>query len=292
MELRLVLYGYYKHQFKYFINAEEAEIVRRIFNDYISGKTLLQIANELTKESVVYYMDRTSWSKHAIRRVIENSHYAGDDEYPAIVTKKIYKEANRLRFEKGGERKKDSPEIRYLKYRTKCSQCGGRITRINHYSGKREAWNCVNKCKMTRYLDDKAFISDILSVINCVIDNPDLLHQAHAEEELYVPSIKQQRDARTLNKLIEKDNVKFFSVRKMYFDMLADEFEHCKMDKSYAVTDVLIDYIEECEPISNIDLDLFKVIINEILVDEIGGISIKFVNDAIIKVKERGVCDE
>jgi len=53
VELRTVLYGYNKYQFQFLINEEEAIIVRRIYDEYISGKTLLQIANALTAESVV-----------------------------------------------------------------------------------------------------------------------------------------------------------------------------------------------------------------------------------------------
>lgn len=89
MELRTILYGYGKHQFDFFIVEEEAEIVRRIFNEYISGKTLLQIGKALTDEGVVYYRDRTHWSKQAVRRILENSHYVGDREYPTIVDRKV-----------------------------------------------------------------------------------------------------------------------------------------------------------------------------------------------------------
>jgi len=292
VELRTVLYGYNKYQFQFLINKEEAIIVRRIYDEYISGKTLLQIANALTAESVVYYRDRTTWSKQAVRRVIENSHYAGDKEYPAIVEKGVYKKANKLRLEKGGDREKDTPEIRYLKYHTKCAQCGGRITRKAHYSGKREAWHCVNGCKTSRYLDDKAFLSDILSIINCVLDNPNILLRPHSEEEQYRPSIKVQRDERTLNDLMQRDNMTFVSAKKMYFDVLADQFDLCKIDRSYAVTDALVEYVAECEPIDDVSTDLFRVIVAEILVDDAGRVSIKFANDAVIKTDERGVDDE
>lgn len=70
-------HGYDKHQFEYLINGEEAKIVQRIFNEYLAGKTLLQIGNALTEEKVVYYKDRTTWSKQAVRRVHENQHYVG-----------------------------------------------------------------------------------------------------------------------------------------------------------------------------------------------------------------------
>jgi len=292
MELRTILYGYNKYQFQYTVNDEEAAVIQRIYDDYISGKTLLQIANALTAESVVYYRKRTNWSKQMVRRVIENEHYLGDKNYPAIIDKSVYKKANKLRLEKGGDREKDTAEIRYLKYHTKCLQCGGRVTRKSHYSGKREAWHCVNGCKNPRYIDDKFFLSSIISIVNRVIGNPEELLLPHSENDMYIPSIKVQRDERTLSDLIQKDNMTFASAKKLFFDVIGEQFDLCQIDKSYAVTDVLIEYLNEHEPIKDVVPELFKVIVEQILIDKDGNVSICFVNGAVIKTNERGVADE
>ena len=44
MELRTLLYGYNKHQFRFLINETESAVVRGIFDEYISGGTLQKIA--------------------------------------------------------------------------------------------------------------------------------------------------------------------------------------------------------------------------------------------------------
>lgn len=292
MELRTTLYGYNKQQFRYFINESEAKIVRRIFDEYLSGKTFLQIGNTLTEQGIVYYRNRTYWSKQAVRRVIENEHYAGDSEYPAIIDRETYQKANALRLEKGGSREKDSPEIHYLKYHTKCIQCGARISRKSHYSKNREAWNCINGCKKERYLDDKTLMTDIINIINKVIENPSLLIVPHCSDSMYTPSIKVQRDERTLNELLQKEKVTFHSARKLYFDVLSEQFDCCRTDKSCAVTDALVAFISECDPVDAIDPDLFKVILTETLVDEKGNIALRFTNDAVITTDERNMEDE
>lgn len=92
-----------------------------------------------------------------------------------------------------------------------------------------------------------------------------------------------QKDERTLNDFLQKEGVTFISAKKMYFDILSEQFDLCKIDKSYAVTDALIEFVEKCEPITDILPELFKVIISEILVDEVGHVSIRFTNDAVIK---------
>lgn len=40
MELRTLLYGYNKHQFRFLINETESAVVKGIFDEYISGGTL------------------------------------------------------------------------------------------------------------------------------------------------------------------------------------------------------------------------------------------------------------
>ena len=86
MELRMILFGYEKRRFKPFVNRAEAKTVKRIFNEYLSGKSLSAIADGLTKEQVVYFKDKTVWTKNAVKRILENPHYAGDSEYPAIIS--------------------------------------------------------------------------------------------------------------------------------------------------------------------------------------------------------------
>ena len=150
MELRTLLYGYNKHQFRFLINETESAVVRGIFDEYISGGTLQKIADRLTAENTVYYKDKTVWNKHMVRRILENPHYTGDDEYPAIVDKAVFERANEIRLKKCGTRETDSEREKYFKYHTVCEQCGGRFTRRRNWSSTREKWFCSCGCGGTK----------------------------------------------------------------------------------------------------------------------------------------------
>ena len=110
----------------------------------------------------------------------------------------------------------------YLKYHTKCTQCGSIVSRRNHYGREREAWNCVNGCETARYLNDKIFLSDVLEIVNRVIENPELLIHPHYEKKGYSPSLKVQRDERTLSDMLQNDKVTFQSAKKVYYDILGE----------------------------------------------------------------------
>ena len=222
-----------------------------------------------------------------MRRILENAHYTGDKEYPAIVDRKTFRKANDLRLGKGGDREKDSEEIHYLKYHTRCMQCGGRYTRRNHYSGQRERWYCVNGCKTPKYLDDDAFFGEIIDIVNAVTVNPELLITAHREDKLYQPTIQVQRNERTMNSILSQEALNFQTAKKALFDLLSEQFDCCEMERSGAVTDALIEYMKGCKPIDAINVALFKVILSGIQVDESGTVALRFTNDAIISA-ERG----
>lgn len=166
-------------------------------------------------------------------------------------------------------------------------QCGGRYTRRNHYSRQRERWYCINGCKTPKYLDDAAFFGEIIDIVNAVTANPELLITAHREDKLYQPTIQVQRNERTMNSILSQEALNFQTAKKALFDLLSEQFDCCEMDSSGAVTDVLMEYVKDCEPINAIDVMLFKVILSEIQINANGTVALRFANDAVISL-ERG----
>lgn len=80
---RNIPFGYCMVNGKYALNAPEAEAVRKIFADYIGGKSLKTIAAEMT---VPYNTGKAVWNKNMVCRVIENKKYIGNSEFPKIIS--------------------------------------------------------------------------------------------------------------------------------------------------------------------------------------------------------------
>lgn len=57
---------------------EEAEIVRRIYDDFISGLSLRMIADKLNQQGVQPRGEQTEWKITAIRSILTNEKYCGD----------------------------------------------------------------------------------------------------------------------------------------------------------------------------------------------------------------------
>lgn len=286
MGLRTILYGYRKEHLSYYIVPEEAEIVRKIFTDYISGITLKSIADELTRNSVVYYQDKTSWTKNAVCRIIENARYAGDMEYPAIISKTDFETAVSMKNDKGGTREKDTAEIAWLKRKMQCAECGCRFSRRRHYSGQRENWACVNGCKTEIYIDDAVLYEKILNVLNSVTENPLLLKHDIADTESYEPTLEILRNEREIDRMIEQKNPRFLPIKKAIYDCTANRFECCRLDCSESVTTALIEYISQLPPLVRLDFELLKKLVNGITVYKDGSLSVQFLNHKTVNEKE------
>lgn len=99
---RSIPFGYCMVNGKYSLNALEAEAVRKIFADYIGGKSLKTIAAEM---QIPYNTGKAVWNKNMVCRVIENTKYIGEDGFPKIISGEDFIRAAAIKAERNTYRK-------------------------------------------------------------------------------------------------------------------------------------------------------------------------------------------
>ncbi|MCI8603390.1 MAG: hypothetical protein HFE79_04505 [Ruminiclostridium sp.] len=99
---RNIPFGYCMINGKYALNTAESEVVKKIFTDYISGKSLKTIAAEM---QIPYNANKTTWNKNMVSRALENKKYIGENGYPQIVTQHEFEQAAQIRTERTTYRK-------------------------------------------------------------------------------------------------------------------------------------------------------------------------------------------
>ena len=95
---------------KYALNAPEVEAVRKIFADYIGGKSLKTIAAEM---QIPYNTGKAVWNKNMVCRVIENTKYIGEDGFPKIISDEDFIRTAEIKSERNTYRKpalQDEPQ--------------------------------------------------------------------------------------------------------------------------------------------------------------------------------------
>ena len=75
MKIRKIPFGYEIVGGRYVVNNREAEIISSIYNMYLSGKTLLNIAEALTEQEVTYFEDIKVWNKNMVSRILADERY-------------------------------------------------------------------------------------------------------------------------------------------------------------------------------------------------------------------------
>ena len=85
-----VPYGYMKSEGKMIVNPMEAEIVKRIYEDFLNGKGLLRISNDLNAEGIPKNSKGEPWNKNVVRYVLTNEKYIGDCLWQKKFTENVF----------------------------------------------------------------------------------------------------------------------------------------------------------------------------------------------------------
>ncbi len=279
MGSRFYLYGYSVENNKFIINNAEAKIVSEVFEKYLSGSTLKTIADELTERKIQYYKEKNTWNKNMVSRIIENPHYIGDEQYPKIVDEDTYSRAFGKKKSKGGTREKDTKEMKFLKTHTYCSTCGKRYIRKYITRSNREKWYCENLCKTSKYIDDEFLFGSILSVLNLVIDNPNLVAGNITDVKSYKPDLDIMKKENELGYMMEQQAKKFKLLADEVLSLASSKFDCCSEIKDEKYTLAFKEYLEMQSYIDNLDYKLLFDVVDKIMINTNGDISIRFVNN-------------
>ena len=70
MKNRKIPFGYEMQRGKIKISKYEAEILHRIFAEYISGRNLKELAEMLAEQNIEYLPGISTWNKNRIKRIL------------------------------------------------------------------------------------------------------------------------------------------------------------------------------------------------------------------------------
>ena len=135
-KIRSIPFGYQIVNGVIVVNENEAKTIRRIFEMYISGCSLGDIARTLTDEMVRYSDATLDWNKSRVSRILSNSMYKGSDKLNGIVPSNVFDEVNELKMSKYCPKSVD------IGYRLLCSNCETKL--LTRFPYKKQVLYC--KC--------------------------------------------------------------------------------------------------------------------------------------------------
>jgi hypothetical protein len=199
-------YGYDAVGGELIVNEAEAEIVRFIFAEILSGKGCGKIAEELNSRGVPAPRGGL-WSATTIRGMVGNEKYTGDailqktytddsfnrhtnygekrqylvkNNHDAMISHEIFEAAQiaiaQRAMEKGLEKRSGKNQSRYpFSGKITCGNCGGTFKRRIHKSSRQKiAWSCIThlsdieECSM-KYIPESDFEYAFVTMMNKLI---------------------------------------------------------------------------------------------------------------------------
>lgn len=164
------------------IEPAEAEIVKRIYREYLQGASLKQIGDGLMEDGILTGAGKPKWRPESVKKILKNEKYIGDallqktytvdvltkkrvknngivpqyyveNSHEAIIPRDIYMQVQeemlrRANLHSGANRKKRVYSSKYaLSSIVYCSKCGDIYRRIawNNRGKHSTVWRCVNR---------------------------------------------------------------------------------------------------------------------------------------------------
>ena len=274
MKQRIVPLGYTMDGGNISVNESEADTVREITEQYLSGKSLKDIAEMLSEKQIEYMPGKTDWNRSRIKRIIEDKRYIGTDGYPPILTEREHTAMQTIKAEKNTQKNTDpSNDIFKLEAQVTCPSCGGRMHR--RYDKRRKAttwWQCPD-CKASIDISDEDMLNGITELLNEVIADPECIWIPKYEHE-------ESQEIKRLNAEISKAlNTFGFDKETLKQKMLTCVSEKYMSLGTEAITaQSLKDIFKAIPPLTAYDGDLTEQTVSEIQPKENGTISLILIN--------------
>ena len=280
---RVIPFGYCMRNGEITVDFNESKAVARIFEEYLNGSSLQQIARLMELEKIRYSEDSEHWNKNMVKRIIENEKYLGNEKYPQIIGEKFFTHANEKRMLKATSVYVIPEDLKEIRKHTYCLECGHRLSRIggNCRSAK---WDCRNPdCYRLEYqLTDQMIIGVVLTVLNAAIANPNLIEN-NGEISTYSPTADVIRRQNEINQMIDSTQVDFDRIKSELYRLAEMKYDCCTYNDNPQKTKQLLDLLENQKQLNTLNIGLFKSCVNRIWISHFCTIEVEFINGIKIK---------
>lgn len=287
MKNRRFPYGYEMQNGVIVICSTEESNVKWIFDEYIGGRNLKDIAECLTKNNIEYLNGNCNWNKSRIKRIIEDVRYIGNDIYTAIIPKSIYEKANSIKTDRRTYTSSTvTAESKEITSKVICGECGGKlIHRTDNTQKHSEKWYCNSEsCKYGIPLSIDELKIQITEILNTAIANPMCIEPSQSEKP-YEPTTETIKAENEIERNLETLDFDKTQVQNMILQCAAAKYAECKATKH--ITDRLTAEFEKALPQNEFNYDLFDRTVESVIINQNKTVLLKLKNGKIIGKESR-----
>lgn len=190
--------GYVMIDGKIQFDNKKADVVKTMFQDYLSGASTYVLAKKLTEMGFPNANNKASWNHGSIGKILENVKYLGDEFYPQMIDPELFEKVQKRRKEKccqlGRNIQPNSANRQYpFTGKLRCGECGEIYRKYIEHCGKKTEksfWKCKKYIYMNRvhcrcgFLTDQQIEKAFLDVGNRILTRIHILDRKPKKEPI------------------------------------------------------------------------------------------------------------
>jgi len=290
---RFIPYGYTIRDGRTVIEHNEADIIRYIFDEYIKGASLKDLAEDLTQRKIPYTEKSDVWDKARIARIIDNAKYLGDDEYDPIIDEDTYEGAVSAKTARQRNTvEKECEGIALLRSRVKCEKCGSpMVRRICSKRHVKESWTCTNdECGWRIRISDGDLLLKITLLMNRIIENSELMIPKPKERPKDSPTVAAMQHE--IDMELQRDHPSEEYIVSKVSDIASQLYKETQA-KSMIVAQIARKRVTLMNPQETFNCDYFSDLVSYITIGDSGRITLHTkVETEITEGDEDNGCNE
>lgn len=271
---RYLPYGYRIQNGLITPDTAQAEYVRQIYQLYLAGNSLQEIAKHLQANSIPY-SDETGWNKNTVHRIVKNPAYCGKDRYPPIVEYTLFQKAQVLCQRKAPTYTEALKDIRG-------DIIWPRMAAANwNWQAK---WSSMAACRhcaaFSVQIAPDILLQSIATTMKRLQDNPDGINdQPLSHNTVSIEAEKQQAE---IDEMLSAGN---FDAESLIQNILARadlQYLCCTAGKADPMTLRIKEALAAAPPCDTFNPKLYHAIADKIVLHRTTSIQLKLVNGMVV----------
>ena len=255
----------------------ETETVREIYHLYIKGMSIVQIAKAITARGVPYRQGVPDWNKNMVARILDDSRYVGRPPYPAILSQRLFDQAYERR-QRNRPRQLANRDIRWIRPKVCCAQCGVRLTRKTDKRHRGAIW-CCPQCAMTTrpVLDDELvqLITNKLAAAADALEHPRL---PESRSQITLQELCLQREFDRTLYAPQPDSEQLLALSKK---IAAEAYQRSQCSHAW-LTAQIHNLLLAWQPDTPLEQGMFEAVVSKILLTAEASVQLELTNQQVL----------
>jgi len=277
------------------LKEEQAEIVKVIFIDYGTGKSLKAIAKELTENGVLNANKKPNWNHVSVGKILQNVKYQGDGFYPRLIDEVTFIKAQdrRAKVERDLGRTLQVNALRNQSIFSgivRCGECGEIYKKYIEHAGKpseKIKWKCKRYIFQNRVLCRNDFFTEdelrsiFIEATNQLLKKKWMLEKIQPEEPPKMCLELRQTENR-IKELEQDGEFSNSELAVLIFKRAELYYAGSRVADYKSSTEKIKEALLGIKILTEFDEDLFGTIIKRMTINKEVSVEVEFINGIII----------